>query len=384
MEKFRTTFAEIDLGALRENLLILQNMRAARKFFCPMVKANAYGHGAIEVSRCLVGAGVRSLGVALVEEGVELRLAGVTSPDIFVFGFFNHESIQACLRHRLTPVLSRMADLKLITKQSRSVPVHLKFNTGMNRLGFDLKDQDSLQAELQAHPQIQLAGLCTHLLNGEDLSLSDGYTRRQIEMFRSLKANFPASNIIWHALNSSALISSELHDGDYVYEFGARPGIALYGSSPRVLDQRGSGQTLDSLKPVMSLHSQVGEVREVLTGEVVSYSGVWRAKRKSRIAVVPVGYGDGIHRCLTGTGKVLIRGERVPMVGTICMDYILIDVTEIERGRPVIEGEQVTIFGQQGGNFISAEEVAHGAGTISYEILTSVSARVPRYYTKNG
>ena len=387
INQHRPTEAVIHLHHLRHNLAVLRQDLPENYFFCPMVKANAYGHGDIEIALCLEKEGVRHLGVGLVEEGVLLRQMGVKT-EILVFGSFGIESVREMARWRLTPVLSLWSQLSALENglaPNEKVAVHVKFDTGMHRLGFAMKDAQALQARFENHPQLYFQGMLTHIHSAEGLSSGEGTSWEQLQHFKKLQTLFGAYNPIAHALNSAALISAldMGHSKDdrildlahTALSFGARPGLALYGYNPVPTVSK-----ID-LRPVMSLRSRVVRYHELPSGDTVSYGATWKATRDSVVGVVPAGYADGVHRLLSNCGQVLFAGTVVPVVGNVCMDYFMIDVTDVVRGKNLenFVNQTVTLFGyDEKGQCLSAATVAEKAKTIPWEILTSVSERVPR------
>lgn len=331
-----------------------------------MVKANAYGHGAVEVAKALSSDGIEFVGVSLVEEGVQLRSAG-SKLRILVFGAFDDlDSARAMSEHSLTPVISSRAQLNALeqTLADRKLNIHLKFDTGMNRLGFAIDQAASIRSHLAKFTNWNIEGICTHLLKGDDAKLAGGYSWKQLENFKLVLKSFEGLNFYSHALNSSGMVSLASSSA----MLGGRPGIALYGGH-------------DGFESVMTLKSQIVTTREVLAGGLVSYNASWVAKRKSIIGIVPVGYADGITRNLTNKFSVLVREQRVPVVGTVCMDYVMLDLTDLkEQMESLGEGEEVVFFGSQGRAEIRALEWAQILDTISYEIFTRISSRVPRNY----
>jgi alanine racemase len=334
-----------------------------------MVKANAYGHGDRLVVGALQAMGVRDFGVALIEEGIGLRAAGFTDEHLYVFGVFDGEGARAVIEHRLTPVLSRMDQIENLIKHlpnGARFPVHLKFNTGMNRLGFEVAEAIKIAEILHQTPQLSLTGICTHLACAEDLANPDGNSHTQLTEFqRALKA-FPSAPAALHVYNSSGMTISGSAD------FGVRPGITLYGETPLDLSP-----TLPVV-PVMTVASEIVMIHHLKVGATVSYGAVWKARRPSVVATVAMGYADGLNRALARGGEMLYRGQRVPIAGTVCMDYTMIDITDAVADRPPQLGEEVVIFGQQDGQFLKASEVAQRLGTIAYEVFVNISARVPR------
>ncbi len=363
---YRRTHLRIDIAALGHNLSLLKKW-TGDAFFCPMVKANAYGHGDKIVARTIEQMGFKAMGVALVEEGVALRHEGITA-SIFSFGPLSRDAADALLKNNLTPVLGRFEDIQALesVRGKNEVPVHLKFNTGMQRLGFDAADVGRLKAELKDKPWLKVEGVCTHLTHGEEADQEDGPTHSQLRLFQKLSEGFPG---VRHAHKSASL--SVLKESDKG-NIGARPGIGIYGLP---YDGRQVGE---GLRPILTWNTEIVNLHSVEQGQGVSYSSRWVAKRKSTIGVVPMGYGDGYMRSLSNKAFMLCRGMRVPVVGSVCMDYILLDLTDIEGQGKVQAGEHVVVIGRQGSEEISAVELAEAAGTIAYEIVTNISKRVAR------
>lgn len=363
----RRTHLRIDISALRHNLELLQKWNGPR-FFCPMVKANAYGHGEIIVARAIEEMGIPTMGVALVEEGVTLREAGLQSK-ILTFAPLSPEGASLVIKHKLKPVIGRIDDLVALDKVrgNETVHAHLKFNTGMHRLGFDAKELPHLKSELQRRPWLKIHGVCTHLTHGEDAANPEGPTANQLQQFREMSKDFPG---VRHAHKSASLATMPPRpDSD---DIGARPGIGIYG-----LPHEGK-QTGQGLRPVLTWMTEIVKVHGVEKGESVSYSARWRAERDSIIGVVPMGYGDGYMRALSNRSFMLCRGVRVPVVGSVCMDYTLVDLTEVSRQGAVQAGESIVVLGRQGNEEIPASELAELAGTIAYEVVTNISRRVAR------
>lgn len=369
----------VNLHFLRSNYRSLKALSSS-SFFCPMVKANAYGHGMIPVVRALQEEGCRQVGVALVEEAVQLRSAGLDKIQILIFGPLSVRDVDTLFAENLTPVVSRLEDLQLLGRAlgRQTLPIHVKFNSGMNRLGFALRDAEAVKKFLQQHAQFELQGVCTHLLQGSDAAQRDGFTKRQITLFREVSQLFGGVDI--HVHNSSSLIAHWSHGLNSELELGARPGIALYGSLPEVDVVDGKARSLlQGLKlyPVLALESEVVRIHELEAGEVVSYGARWKATRNARIAVIPIGYGDGYPRLLTNRAQVLVNGRRCAIVGTVTMDYIMADITGQDAVRV---GDQVVVVGDSGKESITAKELADLVDTIDYEILTRLGSRLPRIY----
>ncbi len=364
----RKTVAEISLSNLRHNFEVIKNTIGENRFICPMVKANAYGHGDVVVTKALIAAGAERIGVCLVEEGIHLRKHGIRIP-ILVFDIFDDASAAEIINHELTPVISTWIQLEGMTEalQGKLWPIHVKFNTGMNRLGFDLNEAKAVHDYIADKKCFLLQAICTHLRNGEDVGKAKGVSEAQLKKFLTLEKIFSENGIKFHALNSAALFSASAKHKT----LGVRPGISLY-----------SAEINKKLKAVMSIKSRIVLSRFINKGEKVSYSGKWSAKKKSVIGVVPIGYEDGYFRAFSNKASMLFRGKRVPVIGTVCMDYTMVDLTKVCGSKLADVGEEIVILGQQGKDEITAEELGKYAKTISYEVLTSVGSRISRVYVR--
>ena len=378
----RQTWAEIDLGRLQFNFQTLKGLIPAGQFFCPMIKANAYGHGDVEVARALRACGATHLGVSLLEEGLKIRASGDRG-HLLTFGIFEGvSSAQTVVDADLTPVVAEWQQLEALDKVVSGTPfkIHLKFNTGMNRLGFQVEDSERLREWLKARPKFQLEGIASHLLRGDDAGAPDGESASQLKLFIEVCRIFEGTGARPHILNSSAEANlnarvAQNRAESAPWPVGARPGIALYGIQPS------NDENIElSLKPVLRFVSHLIEVRHLKTGERVSYGATWRATRDSVIGVVPAGYADGIFRGLSNRGDVLVRGQRARIAGIVCMDFFMIDLTDIAGSSPIERGEEVILIGEQENECVTATEWAAHAQTIPYEVLTRISGRVPRIY----
>lgn len=392
MQIYRPTSAYIDLVNLTHNLKLLKAGIGENNFFCPMVKANAYGHGDVEVALQLESEGVTHFGVGLIEEGLLLRQMGVKS-ELLVFGVFDVDGAVEIIRQKLTPVLSTWKQMesleKVLKTEQYPVDVHIKFDTGMHRLGFECREADRVFQWLLARKNLlRVKGIATHLHSGEDASQNQGESHQQLRKFVDVENIFSPFKPISHSLNSSGLLnfiqmrkSGQGGLPGISLNQGARPGLSIYGYSPLA-------ETSDSLplRPVMSLRSQVVRFHQLNVGVGVSYGHSWRAKRKSIVGVVPIGYADGFHRLLSNKANVLFAGRKVPVAGNVCMDHLMLDLTDVfaesnlsfESWTQKVNPE-VTLFGYDSlGNLLSAKEHAIQGQTIPWEILTSVGERVPR------
>jgi alanine racemase len=385
---YRRSVAEIDLRRIENNFTAFKALVPEGTFICPMVKANAYGHGDVEVARALRRAGAKFLGVALVEEGETLRRGGDREP-ILIFGPTDLGSAESILRENLTPVLSAWDQIESLESAygelgTSRVSIHLEFNTGMNRLGFEPDEVPKLKEWLARQSKsFRLDGVCTHLFSGNDAGEAKKYSDKQLSCFSEVAASFPG-DVIVHALNSSSSVNiwKRLQEAKDVpasarRPLGLRPGIGIYGVDPGNDENASIG-----LKPVMSLKTHIIGMHRVAKGEKVSYGPTWTAERDSVIGTVPFGYADGYRRALSNKADVLLRGQRVKQVGTVCMDYFMIDLTDLDAVKPVKPGEEVVLLGEQGRERITADELANLTGTIAYEILTGISDRVTRTFTK--
>ena len=384
MEMFRRTFAEINLDHLAHNYFEIKKLGGDNRFICPMVKANAYGHGDLAIAKHLENNGATHLGVCLIEEGLRLKNDGIKTK-ILVFRGFDKQGAQKIFDAQMTPVISswdQIAALESVADEP--VKVHLKFDTGMARLGFSVTEVEKLRTYFKNSKKLKLKAILSHFYAGEDAIRTDGHSAVQAQKLSEVYSFFKGDDVWAHLLNSGGIASLAevevrnnpdhfLHKANW----GFRPGLMLYGYSP--------SETLKgmNLKPVMTFKSVVNNVREAKLGETVSYGATWKAQRPSTIAVVPVGYADGVHRLLSNRGKALFAGKEVPIIGRICMDFLMLDVTDAVKDTTIknFNEEEVILFGyDQAGNFLSAEVAAKAAETIAWEVLTSVGERVPRHF----
>jgi alanine racemase len=393
-DSVRPTRAEISLEHLRHNVAELA--RAAQVPIWAVLKADAYGHGAKAVARTLERAGAKGFCVALIEEGIELREAGIYAP-ILVMGSHYPNAWAELLRHQLTPVISRADQIEALAEEVRerggpAFGVHLKIDTGMARLGVPFSELSAVASVLARHPELCLDGVMTHFASAESDAL---FVAQQLELFEqgtALLARMGLPVRLRHAANTAAMLSHPRARLDLV-----RPGIGLYGMAPGVVGSPVlsspvlsspvlSSPVLSSpvLRPVMRVRSEIISLRTLRAGASVGYGATFRAARESRIATIPMGYGDGLSRALSNRGQVLVRGRRAPIVGAVSMDLTSVDVTEIPG---VAIGDEVVVLGSQEGplgtDVISAEQIAAQAGTIAWEVLTGISRRVPRFYRED-
>ncbi len=384
MELFRNTYADISLDSLAANLAEIKKIAGDDRFICPMVKANAYGHGDVQTSLALEKVGTDTIGVCLIEEGLLLRSSGVNA-QILVFRGFDKRGAEKILEYQMTPVVSTWEQIQYLESVAdEPVKVHLKFNTGMNRIGFNPDQAEKLSAYFKGSKTLKLKALLTHFAMGEDAFSVTGFSAKQTTQFEQIIDYFSDHDIYAHLLNSGGIASlaqvqkNQLKD-HYLLKrkYGFRPGLAMYGYQPSPLFSE------MKLKPVMTLKSVVNNIRTVMPGETVSYGCTWSPTVVSKVAVVPIGYADGVRRLISNKAHVLFAGKPVPIVGQICMDFLMLDVTNVVAGDDLTNWneEEVTLFGyDEKNNFLSAESMAEKSSTIVWETLTSVGERVPRHY----
>ncbi|MBR6205784.1 MAG: alanine racemase [Oscillospiraceae bacterium] len=379
MNEPKRTWAEVDLGAIRHNYEQMRKRAGDGVKFLGVVKADAYGHGALQVAGMLQRAGADYLAVACLDEAEALRQGGITLP-ILILGVTDPKYTEELIRMEITAAVADMHTAgemsKIATGLGRRAKIHLKVDTGMGRIGFICRgdrDPAALLAQAADLPGLDAEGIFTHFATSDMPGEGDAYTEEQYEAFRTVVREaeqirgkrFP----IRHCANSGAMTGHPDKFLDMV-----RPGIALYGCYPSELTGN-----LD-LRPAMSVRTRVVQVRELMPGDSVSYGRRFIAERPVRTAVVPIGYADGLHRVLSGRIDMLVRGRRAPQIGRICMDMCMLDVTDIPEVR---EGDVVTLFGEDGGARIPVEELAEKAGTISYEMLCAMSPRVERVWVEH-
>ena len=346
-----------------------------------VVKADAYGHGALPCAQAMLDAGADTLGVGIVSEGIELREQGIQAPIQVLIGIFPDE-VDDLIQHNLTTTLHSQSLAKALDQRAgalgKEVGVHIKVDTGMGRLGIAPEQLPELIEFVASLKNIRIESIFTHFSSADHDD--PAFTKNQIKRFQTSldklkKAKFKIP--LAHCANSAALLQFPESQYDLV-----RPGIALYGALPAqslatVVKSLTAKNEKFSLRPVMQWKTRILSVNSLPKGSPVSYGKKFITQRDSRIATLPVGYADGLERLLTNRMQVLVHGRKVPQVGTICMDMCMIDVTDIAEAQ---EGDEVVLFGQQRKEDITVDEMAAQAGTISYEILCGVGKRVPRIY----
>jgi len=359
--ELHNTFAEISLKALSHNVGVVRQ-KTGNKNILAVVKANAYGHGAAEISKHLVKNGVTHFGVAFTNEAIQLREAGVKSP---ILVFFDRNHIKECFEFNLTPVVFDLNTAKKFSaeaaRRNRSLSIHIKVDTGMGRMGFTPDKAHDAICKIAGLKNIRLEGLMSHFSDADlhDKEFANLQLKRFLSLRKELKGNGVTFNF-FHIANSAAVLTMPGAHLNMV-----RPGIMLYGYGD------------DALKPVLSLRSKILMLKKVPAGTPISYARTFVTKRKSIIATIPAGYADGYNRRLSNRGEVLINGKRAPVVGRVCMDTIMADVTDLHG---LSMDSEVILLGSQGKEKITAADIADKTGTIPYEVLTSIGQRVKREY----
>ena len=379
----RPVWAEISLADILHNLKIIRRHVGARRKILAVVKANAYGLGSVPISKALAKAGVEWLGVTCSSEGIELREAGIRKRILVLTGFWAGEE-EILLRHDLTPTVTRLEQLKQLEraaaraarrKKNLRARFHLKINTGMNRLGIEPGEVDAFAAELSRCPHLLLEGTYTHFASAEDFT-SDQTARQERKFSAALERlrELGVSPGLVHLANSGAICARPSTWGDLV-----RPGAILYGYHQGFdpPEKKAEVKAEMELRPCLSLRARIISLRDVAAGEGVGYGARFVTERASRIAAIAAGYADGLVRARTNRGVALLRGRRVPLVGTISMDLATVDATEVP-GAAV--GDIVTIYGADGADSIEVSDAAREIGTVTSDLLCALGRRVRRFY----
>lgn len=370
MEPFRPTYAEIDLKKLRKNIQRIKKIISPKTKFMAIVKANAYGHGAVEVAKTAESAGVDFLGVATLGEALELRSAFIKSP-ILVLSETAHEHVQRLIDADITQTVYSFELAQLLSdtakQKNAAAKIHIKVDTGMGRVGVLAENAPALIKKIASLPNLNIDGIFTHFSKAD--STKSDFTKKQFNKFMSVIKQVEAMGIripIKHAANSAATLYFPETQLDMV-----RIGICMYGLYPAKNIRKNIG-----IEPVLSFKTKVIYVKEVPKGTPISYGATYTTPSKKSIATLPVGYADGLPRGLSNKGHVLIKGKRFPIIGNVTMDMTLVDTS-----RDKIEvGDDVVIIGCQGKQQITSDEIAEQNKTINYEIICGIGKRVPRVY----
>ena len=375
----RPTWAEVDIGALTRNYRKLDALFSpadavsSRPRLIPVIKANAYGHGAVEVARALMAAGATAFAVAIVEEAIVLRDAGISADIVVLEGGWPGQERETVARG-LTPTLFSPRAVRFMeqaaAERAAQASVHIKIDTGMNRLGAPWNDLAPLLGALNSAGHLSVTGTFTHLACAEEED--QGFTHEQVARFRNALSAIRAAGIDpgeIHVANSAGLLY-----GQNLRAWSARPGIALYGYPPA------PGRCTEDYEPVLSLKTRIGHLHAMEAGESVGYNRRFTASRRTRVATLPAGYADGFQRSLSGRSRVIIRDCWAEVLGTVSMDMMAVDVTDIPDAG---EGDEVILLGRSSRCRLDAEVWADLLGTIPYEILCGISTRVPRVYRES-
>lgn len=376
--KFNRSWAEVNLDNIAHNVQEIKRIVDKNAEILAVVKADAYGHGVMEVSKTLLENGVSRLAVSMLDEAIQLRKNGIEVP-ILVLSYtdpgraeeiIKNGITQTVFSHDLAESLSQAAQ-----RLEKNVKIHIKIDTGMTRVGF-MPGYSAVKnvISISKLPRIIIEGLYTHFASADEKDKV--YTNMQFERFTSIVNELNRVGVyipVKHVCNSAGII-----EFPHMHFNMVRPGIALYGLYPS-LDVN---KEKIKLKPAMTLKANIILVKDVEKETCISYGRIFKTKRDSRIATIPIGYADGYTRLLTNKGEVLINGQRAPIVGKICMDQCMVDISNIKGDVNV--GDEVVLFGQQGEEEINVDELAHSIGTISYEVVSIIGKRIPRVYFKNG
>jgi len=375
---FNRAWAEVDLDAIAHNVREIRRITNKKSEIMGVVKADAYGHGVMEVVRTILENGATCLAVSMLDEAIQLRKNGIDVP-ILILSYTDPVRVAEIIEYRVTQAVFSHDLAKALSdeavRQKKNVKIHIKIDTGMTRVGF-MPGYSAIKnvVEISKLPRLIVEGLFTHFASADEKDKS--YTYMQFERFMGICSELNRIGVyipIKHVANSAAIIEfPEMHLNM------VRPGIIQYGMYPS--DEVDSNKI--DLKPAMTLKANVILIKEVEKNTSISYGRVFTTNRESKIATIPIGYADGYTRLLTGKGQVLINGEMAPVVGKICMDQCMVDVTDLKGDVSV--GDEVVLFGMQGDKEIRVEDIARRIGTINYEIVCIIGKRLPRVYLKNG
>ncbi|MBN2285169.1 MAG: alanine racemase [Tissierellales bacterium] len=372
---FRETYAEINLTKLRQNIIELKKITKPHTIFMPVIKANAYGHGSVSLAKEMMQWGIKRFAVAILDEAIELRRAGIDLP-ILVFGFIPPERLHECIKYQITCTVYQLQTAERLNVEGSLVHqkaiVHLNIDTGMNRLGFGC-DQNSIEIiqKISNMTHIVVEGIYTHLATADAKDKYHALKQYEkfvdfLEVLKTRHINIP----IKHCSNSAALIDMPEIEMDLV-----RAGIALYGFYPSA----DVNITKVHLEPIMTLKTCVSRIAKVQAGEGIGYGRTYVADKPMLVATLPIGYADGYSRGLSNKANVLIHQKKFPIVGNICMDQCMVDITGEDH---IKVGDEVVLFGQQGDVSITVDEIAKLLHTINYEVVCMISNRVPRKYVR--
>jgi len=381
-------WTEISLDAIENNIKEIRRVIGTRPKILASVKADAYGHGFFEIAKTLLDNGVDVLGVAFIDEALQLRRNGFDCP-VMILGNTANDECEALLYNDITPTVFSLGFAKSLSaaavKLGKAAKIHIKVDTGMGRIGFVCNSNDGIRNKtlndilaISKLPNIEIEGIFTHFARADEVDRE--FTQMQFARFMSLVSELEKNRLkipVKHAANSAAIIQYPEMCLDMV-----RPGIAIYGCYPSVdVDKGDCDRKKIKLIPVMQFKTKISNLKWIEKGEPISYGGTFAASDKTKVATLPIGYADGYSRLLSNRGTVIANDKKVPIIGKICMDQCMIDATSVNN---IDIGNEVILFGRNLNSEISVEEVANLCGTISYEILCSLGRRVPRVYTQDG
>lgn len=375
--EYRRVFAKVDLNAIQWNVSKVKEKVGKDVMVMAVIKADGYGHGALPIAHALNEIGVERYAVAFAEEGMMLRKGGIDNP-ILILGYSHESQFDTIINYDLTPAVftleSACALSQAAKKVNKTVPIHIKLETGMNRIGFSPTEESLLAIEkIASLPGIYLEGIFTHMAKADEFDKTSA--KKQMDTYQNFVNKLEERGVkipVKHVANSASILDLDDFKLDMV-----RSGIMTYGLYPS--DEVETGEIL--LKPAMEWKTHIVHLKEIKKGEGVSYGHIYVADKDRIIATLPVGYADGYPRNLSNRGKVLIRGRFAPIVGRVCMDQMMVDVTDIPG---VCLMDEVTLMGEDQGERISAEELGNLAYSFNYELVCGISKRVPRVIYKNG
>jgi alanine racemase len=353
----------------RHNIQLIRDAVKRSKIMA-VVKANAYGHGSVEISKTAIKAGCEYLGVAFVEEGIELRQNDITVP-ILVFGAHDSSVLLKAIDYNLDITITSLQQIEAIRKENIKCKVHIKVDTGMHRVGFKIEDYEDALTLILNSKQFEIKGIYSHFATSDAIDTT--YAEQQINHFNQIieiSEKYLQHDVLFHMANSGAIMNFPDAYFDMV-----RPGVMLYGGLPNP-----NFKTNWDLKQVMQLRSKISLTKFLQKGESVSYGRKYYTTKNTNIGVIPIGYADGYSRALTNKAEVIINNKKYPVIGTVCMDMIMIDLNSESN---IKAGEAVVLFGQEGDKEISIDEIAARTGTIAYEVTCNISRRIPRIHLYN-
>ncbi|HLE86048.1 MAG TPA: alanine racemase [Candidatus Brocadiaceae bacterium] len=367
----RPTWVEIDLNALRHNLLAVKKRVGPQIKILGIVKADAYGHGDYEVSRVLLNNSAEMLGIAILEEGIQLRDKGIKAPLLLLGGIFE-EQIDSIIHYDLIPTVYDLKLAEVLSKKAtyfnKNLKVHVYVDTGMGSIGIKYDNAVEFVKFVKNLKNLRIEGIYTHCSSSDEKDSS--FTNLQIKRFRDVLDALDTSKVsipLRHMANSGAVLGYPESYFNMV-----RPGLSLYGLYPSEDVSRDIG-----IKPVMSFKTRIIHIKDMNVGDVVGYGRTYRIDKPTRVATLPLGYDDGYNRLLSNQGKVIIRGKKASIIGRVCMDQCFVDVTNI---KDVSVGDEAVLYGSQGQETVSIESIAKQLNTIPYEVTCSISKRVPRIH----